>query len=84
MDPEPALPVTDWRGAEDVLTYDTWTQIRSLQRQGQSIRQIARGLDVARKGPSVAWNYDPTAALQGIPLQTSGIGDIYLRSWKDQ
>ena len=48
MDPEPALPVTDWRGAEDVLTYDTWTQIRSLQRQGQSIRQIARGLDVAR------------------------------------
>ena len=33
---------------DDVLTYDTGTQIRSLHRQGQSIRQIARGLDVAR------------------------------------
>jgi len=44
---EPALPVTDWRGA-DVLTYDTWAQIRALHQQGHSIRQIARGLDVAR------------------------------------
>lgn len=41
------LPVTDWRGA-DVLSYDTWTQIRALHRQGHSIRQIARGLDLAR------------------------------------
>ncbi len=47
MQEEHALPVTDWRGA-DVLTYDTWTQIRALYRQGHSIRQIARGLDVAR------------------------------------
>lgn len=44
---ETALPVTDWRGA-DVLTYDTWTQIRALHRQGHSIRRIARGLDLAR------------------------------------
>jgi hypothetical protein len=35
-------------------------------------------------GPSVAWNYDPTAALQGIPLQTSGLVFNNLRSWKDQ
>src|SRR5215472_6397395 len=48
MIPEDPRPVTDWRGADDVLTYDTWTQIRSLHRQGQSIRQIARGLDIAR------------------------------------
>jgi len=48
MIPEDSRPVTDWRGADDVLTYDTWTQIRSLHRQGQSIRQIARGLDIAR------------------------------------
>jgi transposase len=47
MSQEPALPVTDWRGA-DVLTYDTWTQIRTLHRQGHSIRQVARGLDLAR------------------------------------
>ncbi|HET7853879.1 MAG TPA: IS21 family transposase [Candidatus Methylomirabilis sp.] len=47
MAEEQALPVTDWRGA-DVLTYDTWTQIRALHRQGHSIRQIARGLDLAR------------------------------------
>lgn len=47
MSQEPALPVTDWRGA-DVLTYDTWTQIRALHRQGHSIRQVARGLDLAR------------------------------------
>jgi transposase len=47
MNQELALPVTDWRGA-DVLTYDTWTQIRALHRQGHSIRQIARGLNLAR------------------------------------
>lgn len=41
MRQELALPVTNWRGA-DVLTYDTWTQIRALHRQGRSIRQIAR------------------------------------------
>jgi hypothetical protein len=35
-------------------------------------------------GPSVAWNYDSTAVLQGIPLQTSGIVFNNLRSWKDQ
>jgi transposase len=48
VDQEAALPGIDWRGTKDVLTYDTWTQIRSLHRQGQSIRQIARGLDIAR------------------------------------
>ncbi len=47
MNQEPTLPVTDWRGA-DLLTYDTWTQVRALHRQGHSIRQIARGLDLAR------------------------------------
>lgn len=47
MNQEKALPVTDWRGA-DVLTYDTWAQVRALRQQGQSIRQIARGLDLAR------------------------------------
>jgi transposase len=47
MDSKPALPVTDWRGA-DVLTYNTWTQIQTLRQQGHSIRQIARGLDLAR------------------------------------
>src|SRR4030067_860738 len=47
MPEEQALPVTNWRGA-DLLTYDTWAQIRALHQQGHSIRQIARGLDVAR------------------------------------
>jgi transposase len=47
MPEEKALPVTDWRGA-DLLTYNTWAQIRALHQQGHSIRQIARGLDVAR------------------------------------
>src|SRR5579864_2527949 len=49
MSKEPVSPVTitDWRGAT-VLPYATWTQIRSLQHQGQSIRQIARGLDLSR------------------------------------
>lgn len=31
-----------------MLTYDTWAQIRALHTQGHSIRQIARGLDLAR------------------------------------
>lgn len=77
MPQESASPVTvtDWRGAT-VLPYATWTQIRSLQRQGQSIRQIARGLDLSRNTVRQALR-SPTPPQYGPRAPRPSLVDAY-------
>jgi len=77
MSKEPVSPVTitDWRGAT-VLPYATWTQIRSLQHQGQSIRQIARGLDLSRNTVRQALR-SPTPPQYGPRAPRPSLVDAY-------